>query len=206
MTLKATSRPPLHNLSQTAMVKPQIFLVPGPWHGPEFMSVVATKLEALGYKIHARQFPAVGLSSPPKDLSEDIAALRDLVDLAIDNANGVIVICHSWGGIVTDSELVGWSKSERAAQGKKGVVVRVGYLSAFMPPMGKSLIDMIGGTYPPWFDLKVHVFASSANSLHALRPNRTPFSTFWIPASSTVTSLLLSRSTGLRSYSARTSG
>ena len=137
------------------MSKPQIILVPGAWHAPFCMASLSSKLESLGYTVHARQLPGVGSTNPPKDLSEDVAALRSLVDEAIGTDNDVVVICHSWGGIVTGSALVGYSQQAREKEGKKGGVIRAGYMAAFMAPEGKCLIDMIGGTYPPWFDVQV---------------------------------------------------
>jgi pimeloyl-ACP methyl ester carboxylesterase len=137
------------------MSKPQLVLVPGAWHAPIHMATLTAKLEALGYKVHARQMPGVGSSNPPKDLSEDIAALQSLVEEAIGTGNDVIVICHSWGGTVTGSGLVGLSKQERAAEGKPGGVVRTGYMSAFMIPEGVSLSDAVGSDPPPWYDVQV---------------------------------------------------
>ena len=121
------------------------------------MATVTSKLESLGYTIHARQMPGVGASNPPKDLSEDVAALRTIVEEAIGSGNDVMAIVHSWGGIVAGTGLVGLGKKEREAEGKKGGVVRVGYLAAFIVPEGVSLIDAIGGVNPPWFDVQVRV-------------------------------------------------
>ncbi|KAF1918103.1 hypothetical protein BDU57DRAFT_444523 [Ampelomyces quisqualis] len=115
------------------------------------MSDVTCKLSELGYTIHARQMPAVGNPNPPKDLSEDIAAMDAMVEEAIGTAgNDVIVMCHSWGGIVTGSGLKGLSKTEREKQGKKGGVVRTGYIAAFIVDEGVSLLDGLGGSRPSW--------------------------------------------------------
>jgi hypothetical protein len=122
------------------------------------MATMTSKLEALGYKVHARQMPGVGSSNPSKDLSEDVAALRSTVEEAIGNGNDVIVICHSWGGMVTGSGLVGLSKQEREAQGKKGGVVRTGYMTAFIVPEGVTLMNAVGDVPPAWFDIQVCVY------------------------------------------------
>lgn len=140
------------------MSKPHIVLVPGAWHDPSSMASVTSLLTRAGYTVHARQMPAVGSSNPPKDLSEDVAALRAMVDDALATGADVVVICHSWGGMVTGSALTGYSKSARERNGQKGGVVRVGYLAAFMVPVGMSLKDAIGGTWPVWFDEQVTFF------------------------------------------------
>ncbi|KAH8716849.1 Alpha/beta hydrolase fold-1 [Phaeosphaeriaceae sp. PMI808] len=118
------------------------------------MDLVSRKLEDAGYKIFARDMPAVGSTSPSKDLTEDIAALRSLVEQAIGDGNNVIPIVHSWGGIVACTGLSGLGKKERAAEGKKGGIVRVGYMAAFIVPEGTSLMDAIGGADPEWFNIQ----------------------------------------------------
>jgi pimeloyl-ACP methyl ester carboxylesterase len=154
------------------MSKPQIVVIPGAWHGPSYMDTVSSKLEQLGYTIHARQMPAVGASNPPKDLSEDVDVARSLVEEAIGSGNDVIAIVHSWGGIVAATGFVGLGKKEREAEGKKGGLIRVGYLAAFIVPEGVSLLDAIGGSPPPWFDIQVRYqvfsFCITPSSLVAL--------------------------------------
>ncbi|KAH7089541.1 Alpha/beta hydrolase fold-1 [Paraphoma chrysanthemicola] len=136
------------------MSKPNVVVIPGAWHAPHYLDAVSGKLEKQGYTIHARKMPAVGATTPPKDLSEDVAAARALVEEAIGSGNDVIAIVHSWGGIVAGTGFVGLGKKEREAEGKKGGLIRVGYLAAFIVPEGVSLMDAIGGSPPPWFDVK----------------------------------------------------
>jgi pimeloyl-ACP methyl ester carboxylesterase len=143
------------------MPKPHIVLVPGAWHAPFYMDTMVSKIQSFGYTVHARQMPAVGSSSPPTDLTTDIAALHSTVEEAIDKDNDVVVICHSWGGIVTGSGLTGLSKQERQAGGKEGGVVRVGYMAAFILDVGVSLMDAIGGKDPSWVDVKVRTYIFS---------------------------------------------
>lgn len=139
------------------MPKPHIVLVPGAWHLPACMAPVTSKLSDLGYTIHSRRMPAVGNPNPPKDLSEDIAAVDSMVNEAIgSDGNDVIVICHSWGGIVTGSALKGLSKTEREAQGKKGGVVRTGYVAAFIVGEGVCLLDCTRGV-PAWSSVEVRL-------------------------------------------------
>lgn len=106
--------------------------------------------------MHIRQLPAVGNPNPPKDLSEDIAAVRSLVEEAIGESHEVVVIPHSWAGIIAGSALEGMGKKEREVQGKKGGVTRAGYMAAFMLEPGVALIDCIPGGKPEyWWDIQV---------------------------------------------------
>ncbi|KAF2031624.1 alpha/beta-hydrolase [Setomelanomma holmii] len=136
------------------MSKTQIVVIPGAWHAPFYMDAVFSKLQNLGYTVHARQMPAVGASNAPKDLTEDVAAARSLVEEAIGSGNDVVAIAHSWGGIVAGTGLVGLGKKEREAEAKKGGLTRVGYMAAFIVPEGVSLHNAIGNRDPPWFDVQ----------------------------------------------------
>ena len=109
--------------------KPQIVLFPGAWHKPSCFSLIIPKLEAAGYSVHTAQLPSVTDHNPPEDLNADIATVRSTVDEAIGSGNDVVVIPHSWAGIVVGSALTGYSKKEREAKGEKGGVVRCGCMS-----------------------------------------------------------------------------
>lgn len=90
-------------------------------------------------------------SDPPTDLTKDIAVLRDLVTKAIGDGNDVVVVPHSWAGIVAGSALIGFGKKEREAKGEKGGVVKTAYMCAFLAPEGVSLIDALQGQIPDWW-------------------------------------------------------
>jgi pimeloyl-ACP methyl ester carboxylesterase len=137
--------------------KPQLVIVPGAWHAPFYMANMIGKLETLGYTVHTQQMPSVGNPNPPKDLSEDVAALDAMVEKAIGTSNDVVVICHSWGGMVTTSGLVGLSKKERTEEGKQGGVVNLGYMAAFLVDKGSNLADLVGDEPPPWYKIEVRL-------------------------------------------------
>jgi hypothetical protein len=151
------------------MSKPQIVLVPGAWHAPVHMATLAAKLDAHGYTIHTQQMPSVGSPNPPEDLSEDAAALHAMAEKAIGTDNDVVVICHSWGGMVTGSGLVGLSKKEREAEGKQGGVVSLGYIAAMLMEEGTNLTDIAGSDHPPWVKVEVRFFHLYMNPSLALR-------------------------------------
>ncbi|KAI4912126.1 uncharacterized protein J4E92_010171 [Alternaria infectoria] len=147
------------------MTKPQLVLIPGAWHTPSAFSLLTTELHALGYTTHARQLASVGGTTPTTDLSADIAIVHSMINTAIgDSGNDVVVLAHSWGGIVASSALVGFGKTEREAQGKTGGVVRCGYIAASMLPEGVSLMDSVNHTFPPWTEI-------SGPYIHALDPH-----------------------------------
>lgn len=189
------------------MTKPQLVFVSGAWHVPAHFAPLESKLSALGYTCHIKQMPSVGSSNPPKDLSEDIAFIRSAVEKAIGpDGNDVVVLCHSWGGVVTGSALSRLSKKVREEGGQKGGVVRTGYMTAFMIPEGVSITDAIGGKKATWYDEEVlsRLLYSSfrpKRPIYANAPSRIPTLTPVSPTSSTTTSPPLSKSTGSPSSS-----
>lgn len=138
--------------------KPHIVFFHGAWHSPIYFAKITALLQDQLYVVHAQQLPAVGVPpswSPQKDMNQTITAARALVDYAIADGNAVVVICHSWGGTVASSALVGYSKKERGEKGLKGGVVKVGYMCAFMIDEGISLNGVVGPNKASWHDVDV---------------------------------------------------
>ena len=146
---------PRISFSQSIMSKPAIVLAHGAWHTPEAFGLVTKRLEDAGYSVHGRKLPSVGNDNPPEDLSRDITAVQELVTEAIGDGNDVIVIPHSWAGIIVASALSGWGKKEREERGLKGGVVKFAYICAFMIPENVSLMDAIQHQVPHWWDFDV---------------------------------------------------
>ncbi|KAH7123758.1 Alpha/beta hydrolase fold-1 [Dendryphion nanum] len=117
------------------------------------MATITSKLQHEGYTVYARQMPSVGNSTPDKGLHKDITAACDLVSEAIGEGNDVVVVAHSWGGVVAGSALAGLGKKERTAEGKKGGVIKTAYMAAFILPEGVSLMDAIQHGVREWQDI-----------------------------------------------------
>jgi hypothetical protein len=96
-----------------------------------------------------------------KDLQPDIDALRSAVLKKADAGNDVMVVGHSWSCIVVCGGLEGLSKEERKKEGKEGAVVKLAFLTGFVPPENVSLIQAFRGSPPEWYDVKVHLLFSS---------------------------------------------
>ena len=137
------------------MTKPTLIFTPGAWHTPEVFGTVISKLEAVGYKCIALSLLAAGHEPPVKSLQPDIAAIHGAVFKEIqENGNDVMMVPHSWSGTVVSGALDGLSKAERERKGEKGGVVKLAYITAFVPPEGVSLLDAYGSP-PDWYDVKL---------------------------------------------------
>ncbi|KAK4098783.1 alpha/beta-hydrolase [Parathielavia hyrcaniae] len=134
-----------------AATKPTIVIVPGSWQLPsawdEFRAVVARA----GHEVYHVSLPSVGGTELPlTGLTEDVAAVQHVVEGLADHGDEIVLLCHSSGGLVGSNAVMGYDIATRNALGKKGGVIRIVYLSAFMLPAGMSLMDMLGGVPLPW--------------------------------------------------------
>lgn len=134
--------PPLHT---PKMSKPVIVIVPGSWQKPVAYTVFVQKLQAAGYEATHVAMPTVGGTELPlAGLAEDVAAVRTVLQKIAGEGKKALVIGHSSGGLVGSNAIAGQDN-----------VVGMIYLSAFMIPAGKALLDMLGGVPLPWMNIQV---------------------------------------------------
>ncbi|TGZ81611.1 hypothetical protein EX30DRAFT_330744 [Ascodesmis nigricans] len=127
---------------------PIIFFVPGAWHHYDFFA--KTRLGLL-YPSDTINHPSIGAYPPIKDMNDDIAALRAALLTHINAGKQVVLLCHSYGGIVGSSAVRQLSYKHRKALGLKGGIISIMYVSAFIVPSGSSVRDMLpGGEWNPW--------------------------------------------------------
>lgn len=83
--------------------------------------------------------------------SKDAAETRANVLLPlIEAGKDVVVFVHSYGGVVGGAAAAGLSKSTRSAEGKPGGVVGLVYLVGNIVGEGETLLQAVGGAYPPF--------------------------------------------------------
>ena len=179
--------------------KPHIVFLHGAWHSPVHFTKITSLLQDQLYVVHARQQPGVGVPpswTPPKDLTQDVEAARSIVDYAIGDGNDVVVICHSWGGKIAGSSLVGYGKEEREKEGRKGGVVKVGYMCAMMVDDKENMPQP---STPSWYELDVRQPHPSPFPRTPLTHARANTSAPPTPQSSTTGSRMRNKRTGSRS-------
>ncbi|WP_138731559.1 alpha/beta fold hydrolase [Modestobacter excelsi] len=118
---------------------PTLVLVHGAWHGSWCWEPL---VDALGdVPVQTIDLPSVGEGQATLgDLYADAAALRS----ALSGIDGpTVVLGHSYGGaVITEAVTAG-----------SGVAHLV-YLCAFLLDEGESLLGAVGGTPPPWWDVR----------------------------------------------------
>ncbi|KAH8589760.1 Alpha/beta hydrolase fold-1 [Bisporella sp. PMI_857] len=130
--------------------KPTILFVPGAWHLPAGFDTVREQLKALGYPTEAVAHPSIGAEPPTKNLSDDTANLRATLETLADEGKRIVVVTHSYGGVVGSCAVEDAGFAQRASAGKKGGVIMLIYMTAFVLPKDTSLLDALGGNWLPW--------------------------------------------------------
>lgn len=132
------------------MSKPSIILVPGAATLPEFYDNVTLPVAAAGYEIKTLHLGSAGLrggegrDSPPGTMYEDAALIANEVSALADQGKDVVIFAHSYGGIPSSQSTKGLSKKERQEQGKPGGVVQLAYLTALVPALGATGMEISG--------------------------------------------------------------
>ncbi|KAL2822577.1 Alpha/beta hydrolase fold-1 [Aspergillus granulosus] len=129
--------------------KPTLIFAPGAWYPTAAFTPLTTILESQGYTCHTVAFPSIQQAATVTDLSADIAAVRALVEPEVRKEKDVVIVVHSWAGLPVNSALAGLEKIPN--EGGKGGVVKLIFISAFVPEIGQSLVSAFGGTPAPWY-------------------------------------------------------
>lgn len=139
----------------SSQAQPVFVLAPGAWHTPDCYQNVQDRLHAQGWETRAVAYPSVGAEPPTKGAFDDAAAVRAEVQALVDQGRQVIVVGHSYGGLVISEASKDLGYKQRQAEGKAGGIILLVYLTAFVVPKGLSLIKMLGGNPLPWMDFQV---------------------------------------------------
>lgn len=132
--------------------KPEIVLVPGAFGTPAGFDKLAKHLHAAGFSTHGAAYPSCNPADPAVASSaKDIAYIRDEVLLPLlDAGRDLVVLVHSYGGVVGGGAAKGLDRASRAAAGQKGGVIGLIYVVGNITLEGESLMEAVGGAYPPF--------------------------------------------------------
>ncbi|KAF3013688.1 hypothetical protein E8E14_001102 [Neopestalotiopsis sp. 37M] len=129
---------------------PTVLFVHGSWHTPWHFTRIREIFEDAGYPTACPRQPSVG-ALPPVGLLEDARCIRDELERLVSEDKDVIVVAHSYGGVVTTQAVEKiFSKKNRLENGQRGGVLSLVYMCAFMLSMDTSLAGTFEGKLPPW--------------------------------------------------------
>jgi pimeloyl-ACP methyl ester carboxylesterase len=132
----------------SSQAAPLLVIVPGAFGTPDGFDKLKPHLGGLQTR------PGPNLSCQPEDAKAvtcrgDIAALRDNVLLPLlEGGNDVVIIAHSYGGIVAGGAAKGLDRDARKAQGHDTAVLGLVYVAGNISLENESLLQSIGGELP----------------------------------------------------------
>ncbi|KAF2095558.1 alpha/beta-hydrolase [Rhizodiscina lignyota] len=131
--------------------KPIILIVPGAWHAVEHYNPVIGLLQAAGYTVKGETMPSAS-EVPTQSFDADVALVRYEILNEIERSRDVLLLAHSFGGLIAGEASKGFTRKEREAMGREGCVVGIVYMAAFVLPVGGSVMsNMPGAAEPPWY-------------------------------------------------------
>ncbi|KAF2260579.1 hypothetical protein CC78DRAFT_589575 [Lojkania enalia] len=129
---------------------PTIVFFAGAFSDPSCFDALSGYLQKVGYPTTYAYVQFLNPSDPTSiETAKDAEDARNkfLIPL-LDEGQDVIIFVHSYGGVVGGQAAAGLSKSSREGQ-SRGVVGLV-YLVGNIVCEGESLLQAVGGAYPPF--------------------------------------------------------
>jgi pimeloyl-ACP methyl ester carboxylesterase len=126
--------------------KPAILLIPGSFSHAGMYYPLQDAIQAQGYECFVNNAPSASRNPPeePATLEDDAVFFRGLIEKLADQGKDVVVVAHSYGGIIATEAAKGAAKADRQASGKQGGIVKIVYLSAIVLPEGGSNLKDYG--------------------------------------------------------------
>jgi pimeloyl-ACP methyl ester carboxylesterase len=130
--------------------KPTFVLVPGAGHGPDVWDKVSRLLNREGYNSFSVTLPST-LGDSSASFKDDVKATQDIIQTHTSQGRNVIVVVHSYGGIVGQSAMKGFtlSKDAQASPTNKGHVIGLITMASTFSQTGMAFLDATGGKPPP---------------------------------------------------------
>ena len=118
-----------------------ILIIHGGYFSPTAWDAFTDQLTKEGLLVRCPRLPTCGDERPPTaTLKEDVIAVRSAAKDLIDTGHNVIVLAHSYGGIVASEAL---TSDLYANEITKGIVYFI-LLSAWLVQPGDTVLDVIG--------------------------------------------------------------
>ncbi|PKK52819.1 hypothetical protein CI102_1816 [Trichoderma harzianum] len=131
--------------------KPHVFVIPGAYHPGSAFNLFIQSLEAAGFSAETTTNRSAGNAGIT--VQDDIAHVQSLLIPQIDEGKDIVVVAHSYGGVVGSGVIAGLDKRGREARGLKGGIIGIICIAALMTAPEKSILEMRGGgAWSPWLE------------------------------------------------------
>lgn len=151
---------------------PTLILVPGAFGSPAGYDKLLPHFEQVGLPTVPGPYPSCNPVDPASaTASKDIEALRqDVLLPLLDQGKDVVILAHSYGGVVAGGAANSLDKPTRKSQGKHAAgVVGLIYVAGNITLENESLLEAVGGAYPPFIKLDKVFPSLNAQNLLTMR-------------------------------------
>lgn len=126
-------------------------LVPGAWHSASTWDKVTPLLKDKGHRAIAVNLPSTS-GDPAATFGDDVAHVRDLILSEVRQGHHVVVVVHSYGGLVGESAVKNVPTARHPSPGAAhGRVIGLALMATGFNVTNMSFIDGIGGKPPPFW-------------------------------------------------------
>ncbi|KAJ7459986.1 Alpha/beta hydrolase fold-1 [Mycena galericulata] len=125
--------------------KPSIIIIPGSFSPLSLYDTVIAELKSYGYPVYGVGLETVGHRDNAPGLYDDAAAVAAVATRLADEGKDVVLVPHSYGGLVACEASKGLAKSVREKEGKKGGIARIVFVTAVAGLQGQSSQDVFDG-------------------------------------------------------------
>ncbi|KAI0435890.1 hypothetical protein F4803DRAFT_265584 [Xylaria telfairii] len=146
---------------------PTIFFIPGAWHDPWVFDSVRSILSARGFETETSSLATVGSTDPSVGVFSDAAKVRSALITLVDEGKEVVLVPHSYGGVVASNAVDGLGIKQRRSSGLSGGIIIILFLAAFIIPTGTDVKTNLGGC-PPWWKISEDGFFTPMQPLAVL--------------------------------------
>ena len=128
--------------------KPTLVFIPGGWHIPKAYDKVIALLEPQQYKCVRVALPTTD-GDNTKTFKDDVDAARNAVVAETAQDHDVVIVAHSYGGVVGSSVMKGLTRiKESQTSDQPGHVIGLVLLTSGFAVAGMSFLDGMGGKPP----------------------------------------------------------
>jgi pimeloyl-ACP methyl ester carboxylesterase len=127
--------------------RPTLILIPGSWHRPICYDPIIKLLEPK-FRCVAVPLPSTA-NNPEASFKDDLDVARDAISVETSNGRNVVVIAHSYGGMVGNSAIKGFTKPKDTDNSQSGYVIGLILIASGFTLTGLSFMDPFFGRPPP---------------------------------------------------------
>ncbi|KAJ6470527.1 Alpha/beta hydrolase fold-1 [Mycena sanguinolenta] len=126
--------------------RPTIIIIPASFSPLSLYAAVISNLQSHGYSVHGVELETVGRRDKAPSMYDDAAVVASITSKLAEEGKDVVLVAHSYGGVVACEASKGLAKCVREKEGKEGGIVRIVFVTAVVPAEGQPVLALFGDT------------------------------------------------------------